>query len=521
MPLYISNTNRVETLQGAQRRGINSTTTTTLVPPAVSFWWAKTGDFQSGSFGGQWFQPQTPVAPTNWNVSGPGKWFGGALSINWDTDNPPPLVSNNFGLTPYGGSDKTNTMSIWRSPFSASFEVTPSIFGKVTTFANTNASGSGKWMLASYVAWSGSNITYEFVPPSSSIQRCVTYPYLANFAGPMVGGYGDTSYISPLDASAFGADCQYDTYCECVNCYQGDAYIGGPTIVSGSQPCQSGGTTTTTSTTSTTTSTTTTSTTTSTTTTTTPVSSSYQVEYLIVAGGGAGGPDNASGLDASGGGGAGGFISSSLFVTSSTAYPIVVGTGGTGFNGDTGAGNNGSGSSVFGFSALGGGGGASQAGDAANGGSGGGGASRGSTNPVRLFGSGSGTQGFNGGSATQATNGAGGGGGGAFSAGSTPGTNTYGGGGSGKLWLDGTLYAKGGDTMGSGTTPQSAVNGTDNTGNGGGGVKNSGTTAGGDGGSGIVAIRYVSGSASATGGTIVNSGGYTYHYFTGSGTFTA
>jgi hypothetical protein len=517
MPLYISNTNRVETLQGASGRGINSTTTTTLVPPAVSFWWAKTGDFQSGSFGGDWFQV---TGATSWTVSGPGKFFGGALSINWDFDNPPPLVSNNFGLTPYGGANKSNTISIWRSPYSASFSITPSIFGKVTTFTNTFSTASGQWMLASYVPYSGSNMTYEFVPPSSSIQRCVTYPYLANLAAPMSGGYGDTSYIAPLPASAFGADCQYDVYCECVNCYQGDAYVGGPTLVSGSQPCQSGGTTTTTTTT-TTTSTTTTSTTT-TTTTTAPISSSYQVEYLIVAGGGAGGPATATGLTGTGGGGAGGFISSSLFVTASTAYPVVVGTGGTGIEPNNLIGNNGSGSSVFGFSALGGGGGASQSGDAANGGSGGGGASRGSGNPVRLAGSGSGTQGFNGGVALQATNGAGGGGGGALTAGSTPGTNTFGGGGDGKLWLDGTLYAKGGDTMGSGTTTQAAVNGTANTGNGGGGIKtNTTTTAGGNGGSGIVAIRYVSGSASATGGTIVNSGGYTYHYFTGSGTFTA
>lgn len=521
MPLYISNTNRIETLQGVQGRGINSTTTTTLVPPANSFWWAKTGDFQSGSFGGQVFYT---ISPVNWTVSGPGKWTPANNAINWDTDNPPPLVSNNFGMTPYGDTNKNTSISIWRSPYSSSFSVTPSIFGKVTTFTNPFASGSGKWMLASYVAWSGSNITYEFVPPSSSIQRCVTYPYLANLAAPMSGGYGDTSYIAPLDASAFGADCQYDIYCECIYCYNGSGYTGGNSLFSGSAPCQQGGTTTTTSTTSTsTTSTTSTSTTSTTSTTTAPATASYQVEYLIVAGGGAGGPATATGLTGTGGGGAGGYVSGSTFVTASQAYSFVVGNGGSGNDPDFLIGNPGQNSTAFGLTAISGSGGASQSGDAyLAGGSGGGGASRGASNPPRLPASGSAPQGNNGGVGTQATNGAGGGGGGALTAGSTPGSNTYGGGGLGKLWLDGNTYAAGGNTMGAGTTTQAAVNGTANTGNGGGGIKtNTTVTNGGNGGSGIVVVRYVSGSASATGGTIVNAGGYTYHYFTGSGTFTA
>ena len=190
MPLYISNTNRVETLQGVQTRGINSTTTTTLVPPVESFWWAKAGDFQSGSIGGEWF---TTIEITNWSVSGPGKFTNGLRAINYDLDNPPPLVSNNFGLTGYGGVDKSNTTSIWRSPFSVDFSVTPAIFGKVCTFTNSYTTGSGTWMLATYVPYSGSSVTYEFVPPSSSIQRCITYPYLTYFSAPMVGGYGDGS----------------------------------------------------------------------------------------------------------------------------------------------------------------------------------------------------------------------------------------------------------------------------------------------------------------------------------------
>jgi hypothetical protein len=41
-----------------------------------------------------------------------------------------------------------------------------------------------------------------------------------------------------------------------------------------------------------------------------------------------------------------------------------------------------------------------------------------------------------------------------------------------------------------------------------------------NGGSGIVIIRY-SGAQRGTGGTVVTTGGYTYHTFTSSGTFTA
>jgi hypothetical protein len=43
--------------------------------------------------------------------------------------------------------------------------------------------------------------------------------------------------------------------------------------------------------------------------------------------------------------------------------------------------------------------------------------------------------------------------------------------------------------------------------------------SGSNGGSGIVIIRYA-GSQVATGGTVTSAGGYTYHTFTSSGTFT-
>jgi hypothetical protein len=44
--------------------------------------------------------------------------------------------------------------------------------------------------------------------------------------------------------------------------------------------------------------------------------------------------------------------------------------------------------------------------------------------------------------------------------------------------------------------------------------------AGGAGGSGIVIIRYA-GSQRGSGGTVVTTGGYTYHTFTSSGTYIA
>jgi hypothetical protein len=72
------------------------------------------------------------------------------------------------------------------------------------------------------------------------------------------------------------------------------------------------------------------------------------------------------------------------------------------------------------------------------------------------------------------------------------------------------------------------VAGTTNTGGGGGGGTGieapasglSGRNAGKAGGSGIVIIRYL-GSQIGSGGAVTSSGGYTYHTFTSSGTFTA
>lgn len=64
--------------------------------------------------------------------------------------------------------------------------------------------------------------------------------------------------------------------------------------------------------------------------------------------------------------------------------------------------------------------------------------------------------------------------------------------------------------------------GTANTGGGGGGgVGGYGVSRqGAAGGSGIVIIRYA-GAQKGTGGTVTSAGGYTYHTFTTSGTYTA
>jgi hypothetical protein len=62
-----------------------------------------------------------------------------------------------------------------------------------------------------------------------------------------------------------------------------------------------------------------------------------------------------------------------------------------------------------------------------------------------------------------------------------------------------------------------------NRGGGGGGTRNDADSSGvtsGAGGSGIVIIRYL-GAQRGTGGTVTSAGGYTYHTFNSSGTYTA
>jgi hypothetical protein len=71
--------------------------------------------------------------------------------------------------------------------------------------------------------------------------------------------------------------------------------------------------------------------------------------------------------------------------------------------------------------------------------------------------------------------------------------------------------------------PGNGAPGTTNTGSGGGGGSASAVSqdlSGGNGGSGIVILRYL-GTQRAMGGTVTSSGGYTIHTFTTSGTFNA
>lgn len=262
------------------------------------------------------------------------------------------------------------------------------------------------------------------------------------------------------------------------------------------------------------------------------VSTSLPVDYLVVAGGGAGGERHG------GGGGGGGYVaSSSIFAPAN--YTITVGDGGQpnkwdpnlGFSG-TGFGGNGGNSSINSIVAVGGGGGGTYLVDGIGGGSGGGGGGNAGTTAANPGGGGTTNQGFAGGTGFGSS---GGGGGGAGAAGTSAPQSTGGGnGGVGKQWLNGLFYAGGGGggrttvatpggnggggDGGDGSTSGGA--GANGRGGGGGGSRGSGTLPfGGTGGSGTVIIRYP-GSQRATGGAVTSSGGYTYHTFTSSGTFT-
>jgi hypothetical protein len=244
------------------------------------------------------------------------------------------------------------------------------------------------------------------------------------------------------------------------------------------------------------------------------VTSGGDVDYLVVAGGGGGGARQG------GGGGAGGLLSGALNLAAGS-YSITVGGGG---NGGTsgGRGSNGS-NSTFGSSltAIGGGGGGGRNTDNAgsSGGSGGGGGG-----PAAASGSGTAGQGNAGGASNPQLANSGGGGGGAGVNGenafSTPDqtlnkagdggdgldlTSTFGtgfgdsgwfaGGGGGAHFgnTDNSVGGNGGGGDGvASTDPAGSIAGNPglaNTGGGGGGSL-AGTDAGGNGGSGIVLIRY-------------------------------
>lgn len=240
------------------------------------------------------------------------------------------------------------------------------------------------------------------------------------------------------------------------------------------------------------------------------------VDFLVVAGGGGGGGSTGA---SAGGGGAGGLLQNTVKVPKNSSFSVTVGGGGSAVGGH-GFGGDGTNSVFSTFTAIGGGGGGAGGNSGRAGGSGGGGG-------TNSGGGGAGTsgQGFAGGTAETGGNFRGGGGGGASQVG---GNGTSGGnGGNGVNWQSlGTSFAGGG---GGGAFSGSAGSGgaggggagngggaSTNTGGGGGGSRLSGS---GPGGSGIVKIRY-SGTPVATGGTITQAGGFTFHTFTSSGTFT-
>ena len=225
-----------------------------------------------------------------------------------------------------------------------------------------------------------------------------------------------------------------------------------------------------------------------------------EVEYLVVAGGGGGGdrPDAGSNRRA-GGGGAGGLLSG-VQTINPNAYSVIAGLGGSGaFAQDDG--EDGEDSTVFGITAFGGGGGAEGGGNnpGRSGGSGGG-ACAGSSGELVPGGSGVEGQGNDGGDFPDpdSVRNCGAGGGGAGEKGGTPtssgdgapggdgvantitGTNVfYAGGGAGSD--NGGLTEAGGIGGGGGGAPETS--GEPNTGGG-------GSALSGNGGSGIVIVRY-------------------------------
>lgn len=237
----------------------------------------------------------------------------------------------------------------------------------------------------------------------------------------------------------------------------------------------------------------------------------FAVEYLVVAGGGGAGytqfgADRSSGT-LGGGGGAGGLRSGSIDVNINDTFSATVGSGGSGGSSGVNA-SNGQNSSLIGstlsITSIGGGkGGQISDEDGGNGGSGGGTAYAPSS---AVPGTGTAGQGYDGSTGYNITNfhtgGCGGG------AGSAP-PNQYTAG-AGASWLDGVTYATGGKGSYAGGGNNSAGSGGD--------AGLSGAT-GGSGINGIIKLRYL-GLPKATGGTITQSGGYTYHTFNTTGTFT-
>jgi hypothetical protein len=227
-------------------------------------------------------------------------------------------------------------------------------------------------------------------------------------------------------------------------------------------------------------------------------------DYLVVAGGGGGGSTQNNSLRGAGGGGAGGFLTATGFsVTLGSNLTVTVGAGGVGGASNTYANGTSGSDSVFSTITSSGGGFGAQGRSDANrpGGSGGSGGGGGNTSDgfTAIGGTGTSGQGNNGGNGgVSASGGAGGSGGGAGGAGGNGGTgsgagNITGGAGSASSITGSSItYAIGGRGGGYNATPVAGPNGTANLGEGGGGRSGgSATAAGGNGGSGIVIVRYL------------------------------
>jgi len=242
-------------------------------------------------------------------------------------------------------------------------------------------------------------------------------------------------------------------------------------------------------------------------------SQSLSCDYLVIAGGGGGGYDTGGGGGAGGlrstvgTTGGGGSLETALSVTAQ-AYSVTVGGGGVGALTGARHGSSGTDSTISTITSTGGGGGGDASAAGYSGGSGGGTRNSGSG------GTGTTNQGYAGGSANHTSAGSGGGGAAAVGA-NTVGTNSggaggngvqitalsvptqtgvngyyAGGGGGGSNALPPTIGGFGGG--GQGGTPGGAniKSGISNTGSGGGGCGGGDSTGFGNGGSGLVIIRY-------------------------------
>jgi len=250
-----------------------------------------------------------------------------------------------------------------------------------------------------------------------------------------------------------------------------------------------------------------------------------EVEILVVGGGG-GGSENQ--YDDGAGGGGGGFVQTIVPVSSSTAYNINVGPGGS----TGGSGSVGTNSSALGIIAYGGGGGASHrsAGGAVDGASGGGSGGQYSADTPVVGRAVYGNQGTDGGYSISY-----GGGGGGGAGGNGQGSFIFGHGGHGGRGrasnISGTLryYSAGGGGWGYASEGMGGMNIGGNSGNspvantgsgGGGGKSTDNNKRATNGAAGIVIIRYP-GPQKATGGnSITFIHGHTVHTFTSNGTFT-